>query len=121
MYLNLFYWAGEGPRPGQDGRMMAGQTAVRIPIQRWFHLEMFVRQSGEYDGEGTVWQDGISLLHEERVRTKFADGDQKRSVNNYAGDLPEQDVLIYVDDAAISGERLWPLLAGTQRGDGGPG
>lgn len=83
------------------------QTAVTMPIERWFNLEVYLKQSGAFDGEIQVWQDGISLFHLTDIRTKAPDGTQNWSVNNYGTDFSPSSISMYIDDAAISPTRIW--------------
>jgi Bacterial Ig domain/Polysaccharide lyase len=95
-----------GPFEG-DGiaRRTFRQTLVNVPVGRWFHLEAYLRQSGGYDGRITVWQDGIKLWKLDQVRTKYADGDQRWSVDNYSNGLSPSPHTIYVDDATVATAR----------------
>lgn len=86
------------------------QTAVTVPAGRWFNLEVYLKQSGAFDGEIQVWQDGVSLFHLANIRTKAPGGSQNWSVNNYGTDFSPSSISMYVDDAAISPVRIWQEL-----------
>lgn len=103
------------------------QDKVNIYPQKWFHLEARIQQSTfhNYDGRVTVWQDGTQIFDMDHVITRqpFSDHNkpskQSWSVNAYGGvvdglkedyskSLYPRDYTVYVDDAAISTERLEP-------------
>jgi len=48
-----------------------------------------------------VWQDGVKLWDIRNITTKFQDGDQQWSVNNYSDDVQPQPTVIFADDARI--------------------
>ncbi|MCB9100068.1 MAG: heparin lyase I family protein [Anaerolineales bacterium] len=101
----------KGPEPGPhagDGldAVQYYQNLTTVPVGEWFHLEAYLKQSGAYDGQIIVWQDGIEILNEQNVKTKQADGFQTWSVNNYGNDVIPAPNSIYIDDAVISTIRI---------------
>ncbi len=78
--------------------------AMEIPVGRWTHIEVFLRQAIDDSGQIALWQDGRLLYELDGVQTTLADNVQW-SLNNYSDDLDPQDVTIFIDDAAIAAER----------------
>ncbi|HYQ31030.1 MAG TPA: heparin lyase I family protein [Polyangiaceae bacterium] len=75
-----------------------------IPIDRWFHVEMQIVRSAQANGEITVLQDDVSVLH----RTNLITDDTEWSqwfVGNYAKTLTPSLSTVYVDDITIREER----------------
>jgi hypothetical protein len=104
MYLVLtwsFEPSAEGPRRGGFCGRDYQQSIADLPVQRWTHIEVFLRQSGNFDGQITVWQDGVQLFNEQGVRTRYPTGDQEWSVNNYGSGFSASPYSIYIDDAMI--------------------
>jgi hypothetical protein len=117
MYLYLFYWLADGPHAGEEGRRTYEQSVANLPVGRWTHIEAYLKQSSEFDGHITVWQDGKQLFDLDGVRTRYEDADDEWSVNNYAERLVPADATIYVDDAAVTRGRR---TATTKDGHGAP-
>lgn len=93
-------------------------NSVNLPLQEWFHIEAFVKQSshsGEAvnaDGELGVWINGVQIIDQPNICTLLrADARLHWSVNNYTDHIIPSDVVLYVDDAVISSRRIG---AGTQ-------
>ena len=104
MYLMLTWHYGlqlEGPHRGERGGRDYRQSIADVPVGRWTHIEVFLRQSASFSGRLIVWQDGVQLFDQQDVRTKYEGGDQQWSVNHYASDLSPSPSTIYVDDAEI--------------------
>lgn len=98
-----------GPTAGEGSGVKYYDQALKdFPIGRWFQLEVFLRQSDRYDGQITVWQDGVKLWDFDNVRTKYDGGDNRWSVNSYSDAVDGNLATIYVDDATISRTRLGP-------------
>lgn len=92
-----------------------GPTAEsQIPIDEWFHVEVYLAQSTwndvvNPDGRITVWVNGIEVIDRNGIHTQSRPGDQVQwSVNNYTDNITPADVDLYIDDAAISTERVGP-------------
>ena len=112
MYLYLNWWNGltiEGPHQGEFGGRSFTDSANDLPVNRWTHIEVFLRQSSGFEGEIIVWQDGVELFHQMQVRTRYAaaNGANEWSVNNYADHISPSPTTIYIDDAAISTTRMF--------------
>lgn len=115
MYLQLHWWSGlrlEGPHQGESGFRKYEQTVMDIPVNRWIHVECFLKQSAEFNGCIRVWQDGISLFEQTNVKTKYPGGDNQWAVANYSDGITPDPATIYFDDAAIATNRS---QANTQR------
>ena len=89
---------------GQD--LKIEQTIRDLPVGRWVHLEAFLRQSAGTTGAFQLWQDGVRILNLQNIKTRYTDGDNQWSVNNYSDGLSPDLATIYFDDAAISTVRL---------------
>jgi hypothetical protein len=108
----LLRWKGPVPGPfatdASAGTKYYDQRVRSVPIGRWFHVEVYLQQSSEFAGRIAVWQDGRKLWDLRGVRTKYADGDERWSVNNYSDGVVPSPTTIYVDDATVSTRRLNP-------------
>jgi hypothetical protein len=104
-------WKGvlPGPHEGEGTSVRYYyQTLKDVPIGRWFHIEVYLQQSSDYDGQLTVWQDGVQLFDMDLVKTKYPNGDQRWSIDSFSNRLNPNFTTLYVDDAAISTNRLGP-------------
>jgi hypothetical protein len=111
MYPTLYWWNGlkmEGPHPGQFGGKRFEQTSADLPVGKWVHIEVFLRQAGDFSGRITVWQDGVQIFDEDQTRTRYPDGDNQWAVNLYSDALSPNPSTIYIDDATISTYRVGP-------------
>jgi hypothetical protein len=113
MYLYLNWWNGlsiEGPHRGESGGRSYDQALKDVPVGNWTHVEVFLRQSGTFDGQVIVWQDGIELFNVKDVRTRYpaSNGANEWSVDNYADNITPSPTTFFVDDAAISTYRIGP-------------
>lgn len=104
------------------------QDSMNVPPRQWFHLEIFLRQNtlANYDGRITVWQDGVQIFDMNNVITRhpytnpFQPSTNSWSMNSYGGFVEGQaNILnslypraytVFVDDVAVSTQRLYPLL-----------
>ena len=68
--------------------------------------KIFLKQSSDFDGHIIVWQDGKEIYNVDGVRTKFEDSFNSWSINSYGAGISPSAFTVYVDDAAISTERL---------------
>jgi hypothetical protein len=78
-----------------------------IPIGRWFQIETYLRATDGSDGELKLWQDG-ELSYQvtgKMMETTWAEWMTGGVVDGLTTDASE----LYIDDAAISRERLGPL------------
>lgn len=113
MYLYLQWWGElwtlrglEGPHRGEFGWYAYRQTIKDVPAGRWVHIEAFLRQSADFDGQIIIWQDGVELVNQNNVRTRYPFGPAEWSINNYSESVSPSPATIYFDDAAISTSRL---------------
>ena len=82
------------------------QNVMPIHIGRWFNVEAFYQCDASGAGRVAIWQDGTQLWDIQNVDTRYADGDCAWSVNNYSSGLTPATATIYIDDAAISTQRI---------------
>jgi hypothetical protein len=107
----ILVWKGSGPGPQAGDGVKAQryvQSLATLPVGQWVHLEVYLKQSEQFDGQLTVWQDGVQLFDMAGVRTKQPGGVQNWSINNYGLGLEPSPTTLYIDDAAISTERIGP-------------
>lgn len=119
MYLYLTWWHGpwpngtvEGPHQGEFGGRDYHQNIKDLPTGQWVHLEIFLRQSAAFDGEITVWQDGVEILRQTNVKTRYPFMGDEWAPSSYSGSISPGPATIYIDDAAISTARLGPGTPG---------
>jgi hypothetical protein len=93
MYFYLYDW---------QRRRSYGQSVANIPVGRWFQVEGYHHCAADNTGRVTLWQDGKQLFDVANVRTRYDNGDCQWSVNNYSDMLQPTTSSIYIDDAAIS-------------------
>ncbi|MBI4136807.1 heparin lyase I family protein [Candidatus Roizmanbacteria bacterium] len=114
MYFQLHWdqqneWAG----PTADGEPLIGkyydQNIATVRPGQWVQVEMYLKQSSEFDGQIIVWQDGVEIYNVTNIRTKMPDGFNSWSVNSYGGGITPEPFTVYVDDAVVSTERVGPL------------
>lgn len=77
-----------------------------VPVDQWFHIEAYYRKSTDSNGQVVVWLDGQELFNFDQVQTTLSDDTIYWSVNNYAEIILPYPYTIYVDDIAISQERI---------------
>jgi hypothetical protein len=101
--------AGPYGTDGVGGKNYEPETRVSLPVGRWVHLQAFLRQSSEFDGRLTFWQDGVKLFDLDGIRTSYPNcsfnawcADNGWSVNLYSDGLLPNPATIYIDDATIS-------------------
>lgn len=78
-----------------------------IPVGRWFHIETYLRATAGSDGEFNVWQDGEQIFHAagKMMETTWAEWMIGGVIDGLGTDASD----LYIDDAAISKERLGPV------------
>ncbi len=81
------------------------RSTKQAPIGRWFQIEAYLVQSGQFTGTLKVWIDGTLVWDFQNVRTKWPGGDQRWSVNNYSNALDPPVLTTFIDDARISTTR----------------
>ena len=108
MYLTLHWWervAMDGPHAGESGGHRYTQDLADIPVGRWTHIEAYLKQASDFNGEVRVWQDGVLLFDQKNVKTKYQSGDNQWAVNNYSDGLTPNPATIYIDDVRVAVER----------------
>jgi hypothetical protein len=120
MYLRLIWWYGpwpggtvEGPHAGEFGGRTYEQTLRDLPTNQWVHIEIFLRQSASFGGQIIVWQDGVEILRQDNVKTRYPFMGNEWSIGSYAGSISPSPSTIYMDDAIISTGRIGPGLPGS--------
>lgn len=103
MYLYLYYWqSGTGPTPNEVGPVSYSQSLADLPVKKWVHIEAYLKQAADFTGHITVWQDGAVIFDKGGVKTRYSDGDEQWSLDNYSSGIGPSTAAIYIDDAAIS-------------------
>lgn len=115
MYFFLTWWYGpwpggtvEGPHQGESGGRDYRQTIKDIPVGKWVHLEAYLRQSAGFTGQIIVWQDGVEILNQNNVKTRYPYMGNEWALSSYSESISPSPATIYFDDAAISTQRLGP-------------
>ncbi len=94
-----------------------------IPVGQWIHIEAhFVRRTNN-TGKVTVWQDGIQIFNIENIVTKLdsdPDADNSWATTNYTdhiiGGPVDGSSTIYIDDAIVATEAIYPYIPTTTPG-----
>ncbi|TWU35818.1 hypothetical protein Q31b_52530 [Novipirellula aureliae] len=98
--------------PINSPRSILQTNPKSLPIGHWFHVEVFFLVDSKNDGEITVWQDGVKILHADQVKTAICSKNEHAvwGIGNYTdhitGGKTEGSCSIYFDDAAISTQRV---------------
>ena len=106
-------WGGTrlaGPHSGDGvGGKFYQQMVAQLAVGQWVHLEALLKQSSGFDGQLTLWQDGVMLFDFHNVRTSYNNcnynswcADNEWSINMYSDGLSPNPSVIYIDDAKIS-------------------
>lgn len=98
-FLQVFGW-----QPSL--RKFYDQPAVDIPVGRWFKVEGFYKADPGTGGRVTLWQDDVLLTDIAGIQTRYSDGDYQFALNNYGQMLLPSPTTIYMDNAAISTDRV---------------
>jgi hypothetical protein len=109
MYFYLQWWPGpwphgtpEGPHQGEYGGRAYRQTLIDIPVGKWVHLEVYLRQSAGFTGQIIAWQDGVEILNQENVKTRYPFEGADWAIANYSESISPSPATIYFDDAVVS-------------------
>jgi len=98
-----------GPHSGDavSGKWFT-QTIAPLPIRQWVHLEAFLHESNKYDGQVTIWQNGVKIFDFTNVVTSYNNcnynawcAENEWSVNLYSNGLSPDPAVAYIDDARI--------------------
>ncbi|HZK66204.1 MAG TPA: heparin lyase I family protein [Chloroflexota bacterium] len=84
------------------------QVTTAVPVGRWVHVEAYYRQAADNNGRVTIYQDGEQILDVANVATRRPNDSLYWGVGNYTDRINPSTATIYVDDAAISTNRLGP-------------
>lgn len=104
MYFRLVWWNGltiEGPHQSESGGRNYEQIVRDIPIGQWFQIKAHLVSAFDFTGRLTVWQDGVELFDMQGVKTRYADGDQQWSVNNYGSGVFPAPSDVYITDLLL--------------------
>jgi hypothetical protein len=82
------------------------RTKLPIPIERWFQIEAFLSAANDSSGRLSIWQDGILVF--DVAGPTMPSSHVEWNVGSVAELIAPPNSLLYVDDAAISTERLGP-------------
>lgn len=78
------------------------QALADMPIGQWVKLEAFLHQAENNTGILRLWQDDVLIIEQTGLQTKYVDGFNSWSINNYSNGLAPSTATIYIDDAAIT-------------------
>lgn len=78
------------------------QAIADMPIAQWVKLEAFLHQAENNTGIFRLWQDDVLIIEQTGLQTKYVDGFNSWSINNYSNGLTPSTATIYIDDAAIT-------------------
>jgi Polysaccharide lyase len=78
------------------------QRRAVVPIRRWFKINAYLKQSGDFSGALVVRQDGVLLWNMRGIRTKYPDGWQSWSIGNYSNGIRNDPATIYIDNARVA-------------------
>lgn len=98
-------------RPDIDAKVDFRQNTKTVPTDQWFHIEAYYEEAYDQTGQVIVWQDGEEILNVSNVQTVEQDKTVFWSVNHYSDEILPAPSSIYIDDAAITTERLGPNVA----------
>ena len=100
--LSLIY------RPDIEGKIVYRQNFLSLPTNRWVHIEAYYKKASGNSGEVIVWQDGVEIFKLADVITTMNDNTVYWSINHYTDHIEPNPSTIFIDDAAISMQRIGP-------------
>ena len=106
LHLHVFYF---GTAFG-GSNVKFTQAVADLPVGQWVHIEAFLHQAENASGILQLWQDGNLLIELTGRQTKYVNGYNTWSINNYSNGLTPATATIYVDDAVIAITRQGPEL-----------
>ncbi|MCD4672970.1 MAG: heparin lyase I family protein [Anaerolineaceae bacterium] len=95
-------------RPDIAEKIDYRQNILYVPTDQWFQIEAYYKKGVDNTGQVIVWQDGTEIFNLSSVKTTESDNTVYWSVNHYTDYIIPNPSSIYIDDAAISTERLGP-------------
>jgi Polysaccharide lyase len=103
MSLKLIY------RPDLERNAISYQQNIKtLPHDQWVHIEAYYQKATNETGKVIVWQDGVEIFNLADVQTTMEDNTVYWSVNHYTDYILPNPSSIYIDDVAISTERIGP-------------
>ena len=103
-------FAGDGP----EGKWYE-QSVAAVPLGQWAHLEVYLRQSRDFDGRLMVWLDGTELFDFDDIRSCFDNEAHNQwgcavdwHLSHSSDGLSPSPASLYIDDATISTGRSRP-------------
>ncbi len=103
MSLKLIY------RPDLERNAISHQQNIKLlPHDQWVHIEAYYQKATNETGKVIVWQDGVEIFNLSNVQTTMQDNTVYWSINHYTDNILPNPSSIYIDDAAISTERIGP-------------
>lgn len=97
--LTLTHWEQEWDIPANVN------DPIPLEANKWFHIEWYYKD-GVSDGELKIWQDGVLIWELGNVNTRGIDPDIQWAPSLYGVDVIPGNLVMYVDDCAISTERV---------------
>jgi hypothetical protein len=95
-------------RPDTSNYVDYRQDKMTVPTDQWFQIEAYYQKGVDNNGQVTVWQDGSEIINITNVPTTMEDNTVYWSVNHYTDNIVPSPSTIYIDDAAISTQRIGP-------------
>jgi Polysaccharide lyase len=95
-------------RPDIEEKIDYRQNQKTVPTDQWFHIEAYYKKAVDETGQVIVWQDGEEILNLSNVQTTEQDNTVYWSINHYTDEILPAPSSIYIDDAAITTERIGP-------------
>lgn len=104
-----------GPHAGEQGyKRYNPESDVTIPVGQWVNFEAFLNESKDYDGQLTIWMNGQEIFNQTNIKTSYDNctynswcSANEWLVNNYSDGTIPNPLTIFMDDAAISLNRIW--------------
>lgn len=93
-------------RPDIEGKIDYRQNKKTVPTDKWFQIEAYYSKASDETGQVIIWQDGEELFNLTGVQTTEQDNTVYWSINHYTEYIVPNPSSIYIDDAAISTERI---------------
>jgi len=100
--LSLIY------RPDIKGKIVYRQNILNLPTNKWVHIEAYYKKASGNSGEVVVWQNGVEIFKLINVITTMKDNTVYWSINHYTDHIKPNPSTIFIDDAAISTQRIGP-------------
>lgn len=95
-----------GHQLGMDVPSLSGRQPV-LPMARWFQIEAYYRAAADASGQLSIWLDGDRVF-EIAGRATAPDANVEWGVGAATEMMIPSSASLYVDDAAITTERLGP-------------